>query len=153
MLSEPSTGGLGSSRHRDGRAGRSSMAGNTRPCGSAATLLPPCTSMTMARPACIATPLYSSPCAGPARCREPLQTGNYPHNAGFSADQIAAFPPTRLRAPTPPDHRPTPQILSGTAAPSCARGARPRLSAIAPVRHASGGRSPTGLSASSGDSS
>ena len=37
----------------------------------------------------------------PTRCRESLHTGNYAHSAGFSADQIAAFPPTRLRAPTP----------------------------------------------------
>ena len=29
-----------------------------------------------------------------------MHTGNYAHSAGFSADQIAAFPPTRLRAPT-----------------------------------------------------
>ena len=40
------------------------------------------------------------PRTGPARCRESLQTGNYSRSAGFSADQIAAFPPTRLRAPT-----------------------------------------------------
>ena len=34
-------------------------------------------------------------------CRESLQTGNYAHSAGFSADQIAAFPSTRSRALTP----------------------------------------------------
>ena len=32
------------------------------------------------------------------RCRVALQTGNYPHTAGFFADQIAAFPSTRPRA-------------------------------------------------------
>ena len=35
------------------------------------------------------------------RCRDSLQTGNYPHTAGFFADQIAAFPSTRSRALTP----------------------------------------------------
>ena len=94
-------------------------------------LLPPCTSMTIPRPACAATPLYSSPCTGPARTREPLPTRNYAQNAGFSADQIEALLPTRLRAPTPPDHRPTPQVFSGTAARSCARGPRPWRYAIA----------------------
>ena len=34
------------------------------------------------------------------RCRESLQTGNHALSAGFSAHQIAAFPSTRLRAPT-----------------------------------------------------
>ena len=32
------------------------------------------------------------------RCRDPLQTGDYPHTAGFFADQIAAFPSTSPRA-------------------------------------------------------
>ena len=37
------------------------------------------------------------------RCRESLQTGNYAHSAGFSTDQIAAFPSTRSRALTAAD--------------------------------------------------
>ena len=34
------------------------------------------------------------------RCRESLQTGNYPHSARICADHIAAFPSTRSRALT-----------------------------------------------------
>ena len=37
----------------------------------------------------------------PIRCRESLQTGNYPHSATIRADYIAAFPSTRSRALTP----------------------------------------------------
>ena len=36
----------------------------------------------------------------PIRCRESLQTGNYPHSATICADYIAAFPSTRSRALT-----------------------------------------------------
>ena len=35
------------------------------------------------------------------RCRDSLQTGNYPHSARIRADYIAAFPSTRSRALTP----------------------------------------------------
>ena len=47
-----------------------------------------------------APPLPNSSPQVAIRCRVALQTGNYPHTAGFFADQIAAFSSTRPRAPT-----------------------------------------------------
>ena len=54
-----------------------------------------------------------------------------------------------LHPGTVPHQSPALQILARTAAPSCAHGARRRQCARATVRHASAGRSPTGLGASS----